>query len=100
MSLAAPVQMSLIPAGDHLCFADGTPDARAIRKTVFSGLGVEGLASILGVSARTYGSWERRERAPSGAARALLKVAAAEPQLVREILMTQAGLEGNGLTTS
>jgi len=93
MSLATQVQMSLIPTPDHLCFPDGTPNARTIRKTVFRGLGVEALASMLGVSARTYGSWERGERSPSGAARALLKVAAAEPRLVREILMAQSEQE-------
>lgn len=96
-SLATPVQMSLIPKADHLCFPDGTPNARAIRKTVFRGLGVEALATLLGVSARTYGSWERGERSPSGAARALLKLAAAEPELVREILMAQSGMEGKSV---
>jgi transcriptional regulator with XRE-family HTH domain len=92
--------MSLIPVADRLCFPDGTPDARTIRKTVFRGLGVEALASLLGVSARTYGSWERGERSPSGAARALLKVAAAEPERVREILMSQSSLEGNSVMTA
>lgn len=99
MSATMPVQMSLIPS-DHLCFPDGTPDARAIRKTVFRGLAVEEVASMLEISARTYGSWERRERAPSGAARALLKLAAAAPELVREILMAQPELEGDSLTTA
>lgn len=93
MSLTTPVQMSLIPTPDLLCFPDGTPNARTIRKIVFRGLGVEAVASLLGVSARTYGSWERQERSPSGAARSLLKLASAEPELVRDILMAQIELE-------
>lgn len=95
MSLSTPVQMSLIPAVNHLCFPDGTPNARNIRRTVFNDMSVEALASLLDVSARTYGSWEREERSPSGPARALLKVAAAAPELVREILMARSELEGN-----
>jgi transcriptional regulator with XRE-family HTH domain len=100
MSIVTPVQMSLIPSADHLCFPDGTPDARAIRKTVFRGLDVEEVASVLGVSARTYGSWERRERSPSGAAQSLLKLAAAAPEFVREVLMADASLEGSSLVTA
>ena len=43
-------------------------------------------ARMLGVSVRTLQDWEQGRRKPSGAARALLKVAAASPGVVRKAL--------------
>lgn len=43
-------------------------------------------ASMLGVSARTLQDWEQGRRQPSGAAKALLKVATASPNVVRKAL--------------
>ncbi|MEO8385709.1 MAG: helix-turn-helix domain-containing protein [Betaproteobacteria bacterium] len=43
-------------------------------------------ADLLGVSARTLQDWEQGRRQPSGAAKALLKVAAASPSVVRRAL--------------
>ena len=44
-------------------------------------------ATMLGVSARTLQDWEQGRRQPSGAAKALLKVAAASPKVVRKALI-------------
>ncbi len=43
-------------------------------------------AKMLGVSARTLQDWEQGRRQPSGAAKALLKVATASPKVVRKAL--------------
>ena len=43
-------------------------------------------AAMLGVSVRTLQDWEQGRREPSGAAKALLKVAVAAPQTVRKVL--------------
>jgi len=43
-------------------------------------------ARLLGVSVRTLQDWEQGRRQPSGAAKTLLKIAAANPQAVRAAL--------------
>jgi putative transcriptional regulator len=43
-------------------------------------------AAILGVSVRTLQDWEQGRREPSGAAKALLKVAVAAPKVVGKVL--------------
>jgi len=43
-------------------------------------------AEMLGVSVRTLQDWEQGRREPSGAAKALLKVAVAAPKTVRKVL--------------
>lgn len=43
-------------------------------------------AELLGVSVRTLQDWEQRRREPSGAARALIKVAQMSPGVVRKAL--------------
>ena len=43
-------------------------------------------AAMLGVSARTLQDWEQGRRQPSGAAKALLKVATISPGVVRKAL--------------
>lgn len=43
-------------------------------------------ATLLGVSVRTYQEWEQGRREPSGAAKALLKIAAIRPDAVHEAL--------------
>jgi putative transcriptional regulator len=42
-------------------------------------------AAMLGVSVRTLQDWEQGRRKPSGAAKALLKVTAAAPEMVRKV---------------
>lgn len=45
-------------------------------------------ADMLGVSVRTLQDWEQGRRQPSGAAKALLKVATKSPRVVRHALRT------------
>jgi len=42
-------------------------------------------AALLGVSARTLQDWEQGRREPTGAAKTLLRVAAAHPEVLREL---------------
>jgi putative transcriptional regulator len=59
------------------------PDvAQARRKT---GLSQSRFAQLLGVSVRTLQDWEQGRRAPSGAARTLLAIAAKNPQALLEV---------------
>ena len=59
------------------------PSVSAIRERV--GLSQPKFAALLGVSVRTLQEWEQGRRAPSGAARTLLMVAAKNPQALLEI---------------
>jgi DNA-binding transcriptional regulator YiaG len=49
------------------------------------GLTQEKLAAIMGVSVRTLQGWEQGRRRPSGPARALLAIARARPDVLREL---------------
>jgi putative transcriptional regulator len=55
-----------------------TPDVAQIRES--TGLSQARFAQLLGVSPRTLQDWEQGRRAPSGAARTLLMVAARDPK--------------------
>src|SRR6516164_2631718 len=55
------------------------PDIAKIRKN--TGLSQGRFAQLLGVSVRTLQDWEQGRRAPSGAARTLLAIAAKNPKL-------------------
>ena len=50
-----------------------------------TGLSQAKFATLLGVSVRTLQEWEQGRRAPSGAARTLLMVAARNPQALLEV---------------
>jgi putative transcriptional regulator len=54
------------------------PDVAQIRES--TGLSQAHFAQLLGVSPRTLQDWEQGRRAPSGAARTLLLVAARDPK--------------------
>jgi len=56
--------------------------AEARAKT---GLSQQDFAALLGVSARTLQDWEQGRREPTGAARTLLRVAAAHPRVLLEL---------------
>ena len=59
------------------------PDIAKIREKM--GLSQARFAQLLGVSVRTLQDWEQGRRAPSGAARTLLMVAARSPQTLLEV---------------
>jgi putative transcriptional regulator len=59
------------------------PDVGETRKK--TGLSQERFAALLGVSVRTRQDWEQGRRAPSGAARTLLMIAAKKPEVLLEV---------------
>ena len=59
------------------------PSVATIRER--TGLSQAKFATLLGVSVRTLQEWEQGRRAPSGAARTLLMVAAKNPQALLEV---------------
>jgi len=59
------------------------PDVSQIREK--TGLSQARFAQLLGVSARTLQDWEQGRRAPSGAARTLLLIAARDPKALLAI---------------
>jgi len=60
------------------------PDPRIIRQAL--GLSQVGFARALGISPKTLHKWEQGSSRPSGAARTLLRVAAADPSTVKRAL--------------
>jgi len=59
------------------------PAAAQARAQV--GLSQQAFAELLGVSARTLQDWEQGRREPNGAAKTLLRVAVAHPEVLREL---------------
>jgi putative transcriptional regulator len=59
------------------------PDVATIREN--TGISQTHFAKLLGVSVRTLQDWEQGRRAPSGAARTLLMIAAKNPQALLEV---------------
>ncbi len=59
------------------------PDVAATRAK--TGLSQARFAELLGVSVRTLQDWEQGRRAPSGAARTLLVIAAKNPKVLLEV---------------
>ncbi len=73
-----------IKAGGGRRFTVQTSPATEARLKL--GMSQTEFSAMLGVSARTLQDWEQGRRQPSGAAKALLKVAAAAPAAVRKAL--------------
>jgi putative transcriptional regulator len=59
------------------------PSVAAIRESI--GLSQSRFAQLLGVSVRTLQEWEQGRRAPSGAARTLLTIAAKNPRALQDV---------------
>jgi putative transcriptional regulator len=59
------------------------PSVSAIREQ--TGLSQADFARLLGISVRTLQEWEQGRRAPSGAARTLLLIAAKNPTVLRGV---------------
>ena len=59
------------------------PSVAIVRER--TGLSQAKFASLLGVSVRTLQEWEQGRRAPSGAARTLLMIAAKNPRALLEV---------------
>ena len=59
------------------------PSVSSIREN--TGLSQKQFAQLLGVSVRTLQEWEQGRRAPSGAARTLLRIAAKNPRAVLDV---------------
>jgi len=61
------------------------PRSAIVRARLKSGLTQAQFAALLGVSKRTLEQWEQGRRAPSGAAKTLIRVAELHPEVLREI---------------
>ena len=61
------------------------PSSPLVRTRLKSGLTQGQFAALLGVSKRTLEQWEQGRRAPSGAAKTLIRVAELHPEVLREI---------------
>ena len=59
------------------------PEAAEARAKI--GLSQQAFALLLGVSPRTLQDWEQGRREPTGAAKTLLQVAVAHPEVLREL---------------
>jgi len=59
------------------------PSVSSVRERV--GLSQSQFAALLGVSVRTLQEWEQGRRAPSGAARTLLMIAAKNPRALLDV---------------
>ena len=59
------------------------PDVAATREK--TGLSQARFAELLGVSIRTLQDWEQGRREPTGAAKPLLRVAVAHPEILRAL---------------
>jgi putative transcriptional regulator len=59
------------------------PTVATVREK--TGLSQSRFAELLGVSVRTLQEWERGRRAPSGAARTLLLIAAKNPRALLDV---------------
>lgn len=71
---------------------NGSPldvDPARIRNAM--GLSQTKFAKLIGVSVRTLHKWEQNTSMPSGAAKALLRIAATNPQAVRQALHSGQG---------
>jgi putative transcriptional regulator len=69
-------------------FVIEAPDAKKIRARYR--LSQNKFAAMLGISVATLQNWEQGRRAPEGPARVLLQVAARHPEVILEVVHTEA----------
>lgn len=63
----------------------GEPRSPIVRARLSAGLTQAQFAGLLGVSKRTLEQWEQGRRAPSGAAKTLIKVAELHPEVLHDL---------------
>ena len=73
------------------------PPVATVREA--TGLSQPRFAELLGVSVRTLQEWEQGRRAPSGAARTLLLIAAKNPRALIEVVHEPSSFIRTGTTT-
>jgi putative transcriptional regulator len=71
-----------IKRGEHGRITN-VPSVASVREK--TGLSQSKFAELLGVSVRTLQEWEQGRRAPSGAARTLLMIAAKNPRVLLDV---------------
>ena len=71
-----------IKRGEHGSVIN-VPEIASVRESL--GLSQAKFAELLGVSVRTLQDWEQGRRAPSGAARTLLLIAARSPKALLDV---------------
>jgi len=77
--------LQAIKAGQGVKIHLHAPDSiKQVRENL--ALSQSGFADVLHVSTRTLQAWEQGRRRPSGAALALLTIAAARPDVIRQVL--------------
>ena len=62
-----------------------SPKSEVLAARLNAALTQAEFASLLGVSKRTLEQWEQGRRAPSGAAKTLIRVASLHPKILREV---------------
>lgn len=72
-------------------FVVESPDVKSIRSKL--GVSQPEFAAMLGISVRTLENWEQKRRVPKGPATVLLKVAAAHPEIVWDVVKPNQKVE-------
>jgi putative transcriptional regulator len=65
------------------------PESEVLKIREQYGLSQDKFASLMGISVATLRNWEQGRRRPEGAARVLLRVAAAHPEAILDITKNQ-----------
>jgi putative transcriptional regulator len=69
-------------------FVVSTPNVKKIRTSY--GLSQPEFAALTGISVKTLQNWEQGRRAPEGAARVLLQVAAKHPEVIWDVVKVKS----------
>jgi putative transcriptional regulator len=63
------------------------PKTQVAKVRIKTGLSQSQFAALMGVSKRTLEQWEQGRREPSGAAKTLIKIAEARPEVLKEMTL-------------